>query len=392
MIINLKKDIKSRILNGHPWIYSNEILNDVDVVDGDIVDVFYNKNFVGKGYYNSNSLIRIRLLTKKNETIDFDFFKNKILRAKNYRENLLNFSDSYRLIFGEADGLPGLIVDKFNDYLVIQVNTLGIFKYKFDILKALIEIFNPKGIYEKDDEKSSKIEGFDYYDRWVHGNGPDLLEFELNNIKFFSDLKGQKTGFFLDQRLNALNFMTFCKDKNVLDAFSYTGNFGIHALCGGANHVTFVDFSERALEVLELILKNNNISSNRYDLIHSNAFDYLRMMDESGKMFDITSIDPPSLAKSRKSKPNAFRGYKEINLRALKITKNGGLLNTSSCTQIIYPEEFFKTIFEAAENTNKSLKLINKGVQSPDHPVCTNIFETEYLKNYLFYVEDINNY
>ncbi|MDK2945414.1 MAG: rRNA (cytosine1962-C5)-methyltransferase [Geotoga sp.] len=392
MVINLNKNIKSRILNGHPWIYKNEIKNiPNDVTKGEIVDVFHENNFLGRGYYNEDSLITIRLLTRKNHKIDQDFFDNKIEKALKYRKRFIN-DNSFRLFFSESDGIPGLIVDKFEDYLVMQINTFGAYEYKDLILNSLIKFLGPKGIFEKDDERSAKIEGFTCIEGWVYKKGPEIIPFQIDGINFFSDTKGQKTGFFLDQRINAKKVMEISENLDALDAFSYTGNFGLHVLKGGAKKVTFIDYSERALNILENTLKANSIDSSKYEIINGNSFDILKMFDETSRYFDMTIIDPPSLAKSRKSKKNAFRGYKELNLRAMKITKNNGILVTSSCTQIIFDEEFSRIIFEAMEDTHKILKLVHKGYQSPDHPIQKNIFETEYLKNYIFLVDDKNNY
>lgn len=392
MVIYLNKNIKSRVLNGHPWIYKNEIKSlQEEPSKGEIIDVFYENNFLGRGYYNNDSLISIRLLTRKNQKIDQNFFDNKIENALKYRKRIIK-NNSFRLFFSESDGIPGLIVDKFENYLVVQINTFGVYAYKNMILKSLIKFLDPQGIFEKDDERAAKLEGFTPVEGWIYKNGPELIPFELNGIKFFSDTKGQKTGFFLDQRLNAKKIMEISNDLDTLDAFSYTGNFGLHALKGGAKKVTFVDYSERALNVLEENLKANSIDNSRYEIINGNSFDILKIFDDTNRLFDLTLIDPPSLAKSRKSKKNAFRGYKELNLRAMKITKNKGILSTSSCTQIIFDEEFSKIIFESMEDTKKSLKLIHKGYQSPDHPIQKNIFETEYLKNYIFIVDDKNNY
>ncbi|NUU99281.1 SAM-dependent methyltransferase [Marinitoga sp. 1154] len=386
--IYLKNNIKSRILNGHSWIYENEIekiLGDYD--NGDIVDVFYNKKFVGRGYINNNSKIRVRLLTKKHETINYEWIKNKIKKAYEYRKLLFNKEKTFRLIFGEGDYFPGLIIDKFENYFVIQVNTLGIYRLKKYIIDALIELFNPEGIFEKDDEKNAKIEGFDYEERWIYKEGPELIPFEINGIKFFADTLGQKTGFFLDQRYNALKVKEMANNKTVLDGFAYTGNFGVHALMGNAKHVTFLDYSDRALYVLEHTLKINNIPKDKYELYETNTFDQLRKFDDANIYFDFVIIDPPSLAKSRKSIKNAIRGYKELNLRAMRTTKNKGLFATASCTQLVYEEEFKKIIFDAAKDNKILLKQIYKGSQCPDHPVIYNILETEYLKFYLFEIE-----
>ncbi|WP_206076378.1 class I SAM-dependent rRNA methyltransferase [Marinitoga lauensis] len=357
--IYLKKGIKSRIINGHSWVYENEIDKIIgDYENGDIVDVFYNKKFIGRGYINNNSKIRVRLLTKKHETIDYEWVKNKIKSAYEYRKMLFINENTFRLIFGEGDYFPGLIIDKFDKYFVIQINTLGVYRLKKYIIDSLIEIFDPEGIFEKDDEKNARIEGFDCIEDWIYKKGPKLIPFEINGIKFFSDTKGQKTGFFLDQRYNALKVRDLAKDKKVLDGFAYTGNFGVHALMGEAKYVTFLDYSDRALYVLEQTLKANNISKDKYELFETNTFDQLRKFDDANLYFDFVIIDPPSLAKSRKSIKNAIRGYKELNLRAMRITKNKGLFATASCTQLVYDDEFKKIVFDAAKDNKFLLKQI----------------------------------
>ncbi len=393
MIAHLRKDIKSRVLNGHPWIYENEIESvEPGVKEGDILSVFFGRNFIGKGYYNPNSVIRIRILTRKNEEIDKEFFYKKILKAYEYRKSLFPGSNTYRLVFAESDGLPGLVIDRFDDYVIFQINTLGIYEHKDDIIESIVRIINPKGIYEKDDERSAQKEKFVPYQGWVYANGPELIEFGIEGVKFICDVQGQKTGFFLDQRINAQNIAKYASNKKVLDAFAYTGNFGIHSLKGGAKFVTFIDYSERALKILEETLKLNKFSAERYELVNANTFDYLRVLDDTSRYYDITVIDPPSLAKSRDSKANAIKGYKELNLRAMKITRNGGYLCTSSCTQIVYEEDFRKIIFEAAQDTGKKLTVVYRGMQSPDHPLIYNIFETEYLKHYFIRVENLEEF
>ncbi|MCX5894812.1 MAG: class I SAM-dependent rRNA methyltransferase [Proteobacteria bacterium] len=384
----LKKNIKSRVLNGHPWIYDNEIERvSGEPQPGDIVSVYSGKTFVGTGYYNPHSTIRIRILSRINEDINRSFFEQKITASARYRKELFPDETSFRVIFGEGDGLPGLIVDKFSDYLIMQITTLGISRWREDIVNILVSIFQPKGIFEKDDDKSSKKEGIKPIEAWVYGSGPELIPFEMNGILFLADTLGQKTGFFLDQRLNALTARRYADHKNVLDAFSYTGNFGIHALKGNADFVTFIDYSQRALQVLEEILKLNRLDTSRYEIFTANTFDHLRLLEKSGESFDYIILDPPSLAKDRGSKQNALKGYKELNLRAMKLIRDGGLLSTSSCTQIIYEEDFKKVIYSAAENTKKQITILYKGMQSPDHPVVLNIFETEYLKYYVLRVE-----
>ncbi|MBO8160002.1 MAG: class I SAM-dependent rRNA methyltransferase [Thermosipho sp. (in: Bacteria)] len=386
MKVFLKKDLKNRIKNGHPWIYDNEIEKvEGEIENGNIVDVFnHEKHFIGKGYINFNSKIRIRLLTRKNEKIDKDFFKKRIIQALKRRNK---FENSFRVIFSEADNLPGIIVDKFDEFLVIEVNTLGIEKFKNYIVDILVELFEPKGIFEKSDSSSRKKEGLNIFKAWIYKNGPELIPFKVNDIKFFADTLGQKTGAFLDQRFNALSLKNYVEHKVCLDCFSYTGNFGLHMLKFGAKHVTFIDYSERAINVAELILKENGFKN--YELIVGNAFDFLKTFDKTSTYFDIVSIDPPSFAKSASNKKSAIRGYKEINLRAMKILKENGILATSSCTQVISENEFSSTVLSAANDSNKLARILYKGGQPYDHPYVLNIFETQYLKFFLLEIENL---
>ena len=387
MIVFLKKNIKSRIANGHPWVYSNEVEKvSGSPSPGDTVDVRQGNTFIGKGTYNPHSAILVRILSRKNEPIDKSFFAAQIARALNYRKEFLKGEISFRVVFGEADGLPGLIVDKFADYLVMQINSLSMDKWRNDLVDVLAQVVHPKGIYTKDDEKSARKEQFTAQAGWILGTGPDLIPFETNGLRFLSDTRGQKTGFFLDQRLNAAVTGNYAENKTVLDAFSYTGNFGLHALKGNARFVRFVDYSPRAIEVLKETLSLNNIDPGRYEIFNDDTFEYLRDLHKAGEEFDLVIIDPPSLAKARGSKQNALKGYRELNLRALKILQPGGLLSTSSCTQIIYEEDFRKMLYSAAENTGRQVSIIHKGMQPPDHPVVLNIFETEYLQHYLLRV------
>ncbi|SHH38667.1 class I SAM-dependent rRNA methyltransferase [Thermosipho atlanticus] len=386
MKVYLKKNIKNRIKNGHPWIYYNEIEKiDGEIENGSIVEVFNHENyFIGKGYINFNSKIRIRLLTRKNEKIDKNFLKKRIVQALRRRNTK---EESFRVIFSEADNLPGLIVDKFGNYLVIEINTLGIEKIKNFIIDVLIEIFNPVGIFEKSDSTSRKKEGLTTFTGWIYGNGPELIPYTINGIILFADTKGQKTGAFLDQRFNALSLRNYTNNKSCLDCFCYTGNFGLHMLKFGAKHVTFVDYSKRAIEVAELALKKNDFQN--YELIVGNAFDILKSFYNSSKFFDVISIDPPSFAKSASTKQSALKGYKEINLRAMKILKERGILATSSCTQVISEQEFINTIFSAAIDTGKISRILHKGGQPYDHPQVLNILETQYLKFLLLEIENL---
>ena len=388
----LRSDIKNRIRNGHPWIYDGEIDKiEGEFSDGDVVDVFYHsRDFLGRGYINSKSRIRIRLLTRKYEEINKDFFLKRIEKIVSWKKRLIKDTDAFRVVFSEADGLPGLVVDKYSDYLVIQIGTLGMERQKINIIDALVEKFDPKGIYEKSDYAAREKEGLEKFRGWLYKNGPELIEFHSNGLKFYADTKGQKTGAFLDQRENAKLIEDFVRDETVLDVFSYTGNFAAHALKYGAKHVTLVDYSERVLEIARRVLEENGFSG-KYDLILGNAFDKLREIDRSGeKRYGVVILDPPAFAKSASDKRSAYRGYKEINLRAMRILPSGGTLITSSCSRVVSEQEFMIVLYDAASDTKRRIRILRKGSQPPDHSPQLNIFETFYLKFFVLRVEGMS--
>lgn len=386
----LKKDIKRRVLNGHPWIYDNEIERiEGEFKDGDVVDVHtFANQFLGVGYINTNSKITVRILTRKPAEINYAFFEQRITDAIKHRYSISQ-EGAYRVVFSEADGIPGLIVDKFGDYLSVQFNTLGINRYRQEIIDILIKKFSPKGIFERTEGSAIKKEGINENVGWIYKEGPELIPFEINGIKFLADTKGQKTGAFLDQRDNAKKLMEFSEGKVCLDCFSYTGNFGMHMLKGGAKHVTFVDYSERAIEVAKEIAKLNGF--NNCSFVVANAFDFLKQEFEKSKLYDIVVLDPPSFAKSATSRDAAFKGYKEINYRSMKILRNGGILATASCTQVVSQDEFEHIIVDAGIDAKVVLKLLYRGGQSIDHPQVYNILETMYLKFLILQVNYINN-
>jgi len=387
----LREDIKNRIKNGHPWIYDTEIeCIEGGFENGDIVDVFYHSHdFLGKGYINTNSRIRVRLLTRKNEKIDKRFFVKRIKEALEVRKPLVENTEAFRAIFSESDGLPGLVVDKYGNYLVIQIGTLGMEKLKTHVIDALIEIFDPKGIYEKSDYSGREKEGLGKSRGWVYGSGPELIKFRMNDLVFFADTLGQKTGFFLDQRENAKLLKGVVEGKAVLDVFSYTGAFSVHALYYGAKHVVLVDYSGRALEIAKLTLKENGFDG-RFQLVNENAFDYLRKLYRDGiRDFDVIILDPPAFAKSYEDRRSAYRGYKEINLRSMKMLRKGGYLVTSSCSRVVSEQDFLVVLYDAANDSKVRLKMLKKGGQPPDHPPLLNVFETFYLKFFIFQVEDL---
>ncbi len=377
----LRKKIAPRIANGHPWIYGNEVEKiEGEVVAGDIVDVYYSaEKYAGRGYINPQSQILVRLLTRKQETIDEAFFYNKILKAWEYRQKL-GYTENCRLVFGEADELPALIIDKFNDYFVIQTLSLGIDKWKDAIVKSLESIFTPKGIYERNDVPVRGLEGLPQQKGFLSAPFDTTIQIIENGLKFYVDIEnGQKTGYFLDQQDNRRAIQNIVMGADVLGAFTYTGTFEIHAAHYGAKSVLGLDISEQAVAQA-----NKNAALNGLDATCKfeamNAFDVLKQWGKDGKKFDVVMLDPPAFTKSRENIAKALTGYKEINLRGMKLLKNGGFLVTSSCTNLVNPEMFLQCIDQAAKDARKRIRQVVFQAQSSDHPIIWGMENTNYLK------------
>lgn len=377
----LKRKIAPRIANGHPWIYGNEIEKiDGEPVAGDIVEVFYyDKKYVGRGYINQQSQIAVRLLTRKHENINDDFFLNRIKQAWQYRQKL-GYTENCRLVFGEADYLPALVIDKFNDYFVIQTLSFGIEKWKPAIVNALQTIFSPKGIYERNDVPVRELEGLEQIKGFLSEPFDTNIVINENGFKFNVDIEnGQKTGYFLDQQDNRRAIKEIAKGADVLGAFTYTGTFEIHAAGYGAKSVYGIDISEQAVEQA-----NKNAALNGVEKIcrfeAMNAFDALKKWDREEKKYDVVMLDPPAFTKSRESIGKAVTGYKEINLRGMKLVKNGGFLVTSSCTNLVSPELFLDTIAAAARDAKKRIRQVTFKAQASDHPIIWGLENTNYLK------------
>lgn len=380
--IFLKKKISNRVLNGHPWIFANEV-NESSLISspGDIVEVFtHDKKFVGKGYINPKSQILVRLLTRdKKEEINDNFFYRRLSAAWHYRQQI-GYKENCRLIFGEADDLPQLIIDKFNDYLVIQTLALGIDIWKPSIVSALDKIFKPRGIYERNDVPVRELEGLPQQKGFLSEPFQTEIVINENGLKFYVDLeKGQKTGYFLDQQDNRKAIQHIVKGAEVLGAFTYTGTFEIHAAHYGAKSVLGLDISENAVAQA-----NRNAALNSYESICrfecANAFDVLKTWSREDKQFDVVMLDPPSFTKSRSTIQKAITGYKEINLRGMKLVRPGGFLVTSSCTNLVSPEMFLEIIELAAKDARRRLRQVIFQTQSADHPVMWNLENTQYLK------------
>ena len=366
---------------GHPWIYNNEIDRIAGTVSpGDIVEVYYfDGQLAGRGYINPESQIMIRLLTRKRDNIDAAFFHQKISEAWAYRQQL-GYTENCRLVFGEADGLPALIIDKFNDYFVLQTLSLGIEQWKTAIVDAINTIFKPKGIYERNDVPVRELEGLEQKKDFLSDPFPTEIIIQENGLQFYVDIEhGQKTGYFLDQQDNRRAIQHIVKGADVLGAFTYTGTFEIHAAHYGAKSVLGIDISDNAVAQA-----NRNAALNKLDHIVKfeamNAFDVLKNWGKEGRKYDVVMLDPPAFTKSRSSIEKAVTGYKEINLRGMKMINNGGFLVTSSCTNLVSPELFLDTIYMAAKDAKKRIRQVTYQSQSSDHPIIWGMENTHYLK------------
>ena len=369
-------------MDGHPWIFSNEIEKVEGIISGgEIVTVFTHDNkFIGIGYINPKSQIMVRLLTRdKNSLINEDFFYNQILQCWEYRQKI-GYTENCRLVFGEADSLPQLIIDKFNDYFVIQTLALGIDVWKAAIVNALKKIFNPKGIYERNDVPVRELEGMEQQKGFLSSPFNTTIIINENGLKFNVDIaNGQKTGYFLDQQDNRKAIEHIVKGADVLGAFTYTGTFEIHAAFYGAKSVLGIDISENAVQQA-----NQNAALNGVENIckfqTANAFDVLKEWSREEIRYDVVMLDPPAFTKSRETIQKAIAGYKEINLRGMKLIKRGGFLVTSSCTSLVNAELFLQTMEMAAKDAKRKLRQVTFRTQSPDHPIIRGIENTEYLK------------
>lgn len=378
----LNKKISRRIENGHPWIFSNEIGTlEGPVNGGDTVDVYtHDKKYIGRGYINPKSQITVRILTRdRNENIDEDFFYKRIKNAWGYKKQL-GYSENCRLIFGEADFLPGLIIDKFNDYFVIQTLALGIDVWKPTIVNALQRIFLPKGIYERNDVPVRELEGMEQQKGFLSAPFDTNIIIHENGLQFHVDIgNGQKTGYFLDQRDNRRAIQHIVKSADVLGVFTYTGTFEIHAAHYGAKSVFGIDISDNAVAQA-----NKNAALNKLNSIcrfeAMNAFDVLKQWVKEGKQWDVVMLDPPAFTKNRENIQKAIAGYKEINLRGMKLIKPGGFLVTSSCTNLVQPDLFLEIIEMAAKDAKRKLRQVTYQTQSSDHPIIWGMENTHYLK------------
>ncbi|MGB9867441.1 MAG: class I SAM-dependent rRNA methyltransferase [Bacillota bacterium] len=387
-VVRLKPGEHKRLLAGHPWVFSNEVAGlHGDFAPGDIVDVVDSRGkFVGRGFINPASQIVVRLLTYEQEEIDRDFFLERVRRAVSMRLELLGEVGSYRVVFAEADFLPGLIVDKFEDVAVFQTLALGVDVRKQWVVEALKETLNPRGLYERNDVPVRQLEGLDLTSGFAGDPFDTLVEINENGLRLLVDVQsGQKTGHFLDQRENRFAIGRYVNGARVLDCFCHTGGFALQALKAGAESAEGIDASELAIDLAKANAERNGVRGAKFRV--GNVFDELRAMAKAGEKYDVIILDPPAFAKNRASVPGAIRGYKEINLRAIKMLTPGGILVTCSCSQHLSAEEFLQVVSEAAQDGGARLRLLERRGQPPDHPILIGVPETEYLKCFIFRVE-----
>ena len=382
-IVHVVNGRQKKLLQGHPWVYGNEI----ERVEGEIEDgglatvVDFRGRYMGTGFYNSKSLITVRLLTHRQEEITDELIASRVKAACDYRRFVMNRpgTDSCRLIYGEADRLPGVIADRFGGVIVLQVLALGMERFTQTIADALLACEKPDCLLLQNDDAIRRKEGMECFTRVLYGTLPEENIIHENGVKLAVDvLGGQKTGYFLDQKDNHLFVRQFCKDARVLDCFSYIGAFALNAAAAGAKEVTAVDISEAAVQRIE---KNAALNGADITAVCANCFDFLRAQVKAGEKYDVVVLDPPAFTKAHANMASACRGYKEIALSAMRLLPAGGVLATHSCSYHMPEEVFVNTVLSAAQDLHRQVRVITLRRQDIDHPVLAGYPESHYLKS-----------
>lgn len=392
--IRLKKGEGRTLKAGGAWVYDNEIdWMSQDVTDGHLVEVLdFDDYFMGIGFINRKSKITVRMLSRYERNIDDAFIEKRVRNAVEYRYDTVDTS-ACRLIFGEADFLPGLVIDKYSDVLVVESLALGIDRFKPLIVKKVKQILGEKGVeirgvYERSDAKVRTLEGMERVKGFIGEEFDTDVEIVENGVHYMIDVvNGQKTGFFLDQKYNRLAMQKLCKGKRVLDCFTHMGTFALNAGIAGASEVTGLDISEYAIEQARANAKLNHLEDT-VKFKCANVLDELPRLNEAGEKYDVVILDPPAFTKSREATKNAIKGYREINMKGLKLVKDGGYLASCSCSHFMTQELLTKTIKEAAKAVHKRLRQVEFRTQSPDHPILWEAQESYYLKFFIFQVVD----
>lgn len=394
-VVTLKKGEGRTLKAGGPWVYDNEVESIMgSFEDGDIVLVHDFDGYpMGRGFINRNSKLIVRMMTRDKDTeIDEEFIRMRVKNAWEYRKKVVDTS-SCRVIFGEADFLPGIVVDKFSDVLVVESLALGIDRFKEQIVNDLKELMAEdgiqiRGVYERSDAKVREQEGMERFKGFIGEPFDTKVEIVENGVRYYVDVKdGQKTGFFLDQKYNRQAIGRLCKGAKVLDCFTHTGSFALNAGINGAAHVIGVDASELGVAQARENAELNGLSD-AVEFVCADVFDLLPDLEKKGEKFDVVILDPPAFTKSRSSIKKAVKGYREINLRAMKLVKDGGYLATCSCSHFMDYELFTQTIGQAARNVHKRLRQVEFRTQAPDHPILWGAGDSYYLKFYIFQVVD----
>ena len=382
-VVHVINGRQKKLLQGHPWVYGNEIERvEGEIADGDLVTVVdFRGRYMGTGFYNSRSLITVRLLTHRQEEITDELIASRVKAACDYRRFVMQRegTDSCRLIYGEADRLPGVIADRFGGVIVLQVLALGMERYTQVIADALIACEQPTCLLLNNDDAIRIKEGMTCFTKVLHGELPGETIISENGVKLAVDVRGgQKTGYFLDQKDNHLFLRQFCRDARVLDCFSYIGGFALNAAVGGAREVTSVDISESAVE---LIRRNAALNGAQINAVCANCFDFLRAQVKAGEKYDVVVLDPPAFTKAHANMANACRGYKEIALSAMRLLPAGGVLATHSCSYHMPEDVFVNTVLSAAQDLHRQVRVITLRRQDIDHPVLAGYPESHYLKS-----------
>lgn len=382
-IVHVVNGRQKKLLQGHPWVYGNEIERvEGEIEDGGLVTVVdFRGRYMGTGFYNSKSLITVRLLTHRQEEITDELIASRVKAACDYRRFVMNRpgTDSCRLIYGEADRLPGVIADRFGGVIVLQVLALGMERFTQTIADALLACEKPDCLLLQNDDAIRRKEGMECFTRVLYGTLPEENIIHENGIKLAVDvLGGQKTGYFLDQKDNHLFVRQFCKDARVLDCFSYIGAFALNAAAAGAKEVTAVDISEAAVQLIE---KNAALNGADITAVCANCFDFLRAQVKAGEKYDVVVLDPPAFTKAHANMASACRGYKEIALSAMRLLPAGGVLATHSCSYHMPEEVFVNTVLSAAQDLHRQVRVITLRRQDIDHPVLAGYPESHYLKS-----------
>ena len=382
-VVHVINGRQKKLLQGHPWVYGNEIERvEGEIADGELVTVVdFRGRYMGTGFYNSRSLITVRLLTHRQEEITDELIAARVRAACDYRRFVMQRegTDSCRLIYGEADRLPGVIADRFGGVIVLQVLALGMERYTQVIADALIACEQPTCLLLNNDDAIRIKEGMTCFTKVLHGELPGETIISENGVKLAVDVRGgQKTGYFLDQKDNHLFLRQFCRDARVLDCFSYIGGFALNAAMGGAREVTAVDISESAVE---LIRRNAQLNGAQINAVCANCFDFLRAQVKAGEKYDVVVLDPPAFTKAHANMANACRGYKEIALSAMRLLPAGGVLATHSCSYHMPEDVFVNTVLSAAQDLHRQVRVITLRRQDIDHPVLAGYPESHYLKS-----------